>query len=75
MKQISINELQSKLSKIIKEVESGEAYRVNRYSKTVAFLLPEKEFEGLVSGSSCKKCMEDLREIKQSLTNKMKKLR
>ncbi|MCX6812199.1 MAG: type II toxin-antitoxin system prevent-host-death family antitoxin [Candidatus Berkelbacteria bacterium] len=63
MKQININQLQNQISKVMKEVEAGEIYQVSRYSKPVAFLLPKEEFESAVSGSGCKKCMEDLRRI------------
>jgi len=68
MKQISTNELQNQLSKIIREVEGGEVYQVNRYSKSVAYLVSKEEFEKLISGSECKSCMQDLRK----LANKIK---
>lgn len=68
MKKISTNELQNQLSKIIKEVEAGEVYEVSRYSKAVAYLVSKDEFEKLISGSECKACMKDLRNIAKKLT-------
>jgi len=67
MKKISTNELQNQLSKIIKEVEAGEIYEVNRYSKSVAYLVSKSEFENLISGSGCKDCMQDLRKIAKKI--------
>ena len=63
MKKVTVNELQKKLSKIAKNVEEGEVYEVSRYSKPVAYLVPCKKFEDVVSGESCRACMEDVREI------------
>ena len=68
MKQITTNELQGQLSKIIREVEVGEVYEVKRYSKSVAYLVSKKEFEKLVTGTGCKECMKDLRKIANKLT-------
>ena len=65
MKNITTNELQDQLSKIIKEVEAGEIYSVSRYSKPVAFLISKDEF----GKKECKACMEDLRKI----ANKIRK--
>jgi|GEM_PF-865553 len=68
MKLVNTNELQNQLSRVIREVEdTNEVYQINRYSKGVAFLLSKKEFERLVSGHECKKCMEDLRKIANKL--------
>lgn len=67
MKQITTNELQDKLSKVIKEVEAGEVYEINRYSKAKAYLVSKKEFHKLISGSECKACMEDLRKIAKKI--------
>jgi len=63
MKNISTNKLQNELSRVIKEVESGEVYQVARYSKPVAFLVSREKYEDLISGNSCKECMQELREI------------
>ncbi len=67
MKKITTNELQNHLSKIIKEVEAGEIYEVNRYSKSVAYLVSKEEFENLISGSGCKACLQDLRKIAKKI--------
>ncbi len=67
MKQITTKKLQDELSKIIKNVESGEVYEVSRYSKSVAYLISKKDFEKLISGSECKECMKDLRKIASKL--------
>lgn len=63
MKNISTNELQNQLSKIIKQVEGGEVYQVARYSKPVAYLVSREKYEDLISGNSCKECVSDLRKI------------
>ena len=63
MKQTTTNELQTQLSKILKEVEKGEVYEINRYSKSVAYLVSKEEFENLISGNECKACMKDMRKI------------
>ncbi len=70
MKQINVNQLQNQISKIVREVEAGEIYQVSRYSKPVAYLLPEEEFEAAVSGSGCKACMADLRKITKALNGR-----
>lgn len=63
MKQINVNELQNKISKVMREVEGGEIYQVSRYSKPVAFLIPQKEYLSTISGEGCKECVSDLRNI------------
>jgi len=68
MKEITTNKLQTELSKVIKEVEMGEVYQINRYSKSVAYLVSKEEFENLISGSECKACMRDMRKIADTIT-------
>lgn len=68
MKQITTNQLQSELSKIIKEVESGEEYQVTRYSKSVAFLISKERFDELKNSGGCKECIGDLRKIANKIT-------
>lgn len=63
MKNINVNELQNKISQVVREVETGEVFEVSRYSKPVAYLVPKEIFEANISGSGCKKCVEDLRKI------------
>lgn len=67
MKNISTNKLQNELSKIIREVEGGEVYEVARYSKPVAFLISKEKYDDMISGKSCKACMEDLRKITKNI--------
>jgi len=67
MKNINVNQLQNQISKIMREVESGEVFEVSRYSKPVAYLMPRDEFEAAVSGSGCKSCMADLRKIAKKI--------
>jgi len=74
MKEITTNQLQGQLSKIIRDVEAGEVYKINRYSKSVAYLVSKKEFEKLITGTECKSCMQDLRKIASKLQNPNDKL-
>ena len=67
MKSINVNELQNQISKIMREVEGGEIFEVSRYSKPVAYLMPRDKFEEVVSGSQCRKCMQDLRKIARKI--------
>lgn len=70
MKKITVAELQKKLSKITKNVENGEVYEVNRYTKPIAYLVPTEKFKDVVTGESCKACMEDVREIAKGFKGK-----
>ncbi len=67
MKNINVNELQNTISQVMREVESGEVFEVSRYSKPVAYLVPQREYEAAVSGSGCKACMADLRKIAKEI--------
>jgi len=67
MKEISTNNLQNDISKVIHEVEAGEVYQINRYSKSVAYLVSKEEFERLITGAECKACMKDLRKIAKNI--------
>ena len=58
---INVNELQSKISSILKEVEKGEVYEVMRYSDPIAVVLSYEDF--LKLRGECKRCVEDLRKI------------
>ena len=75
MKNINVNELQNQISKIIHEVEAGEVYQVSRYSKPVAYLVPQSEYQLAVSGEGCKKCVADLRNIASKLKNENSKVK
>ena len=63
MKKIAINKLQNEISRVIKEVETGETFEVMRYSEPVAYLISQKEYERLESGENCKKCVMELRQF------------
>lgn len=67
MKNITTNKLQNDLSKVIKEVESGEVYQISRYSQPVAFLVSKSDYEKLLAGQDCKKCVSDLRKIAKQI--------
>jgi len=67
MKNINVNELQNTISQVMREVESGEVFEVSRYSKPVAYLVPQEEFENSISGVKCRKCLEDLRKIAKKI--------
>jgi len=61
MKNVNVNELQSNISEILREVEKGEIYEVMRYSKPIAMVLSYEDF--LKLRGECKRCVEDLRKI------------
>ena len=63
MKNINVNELQNKISQVMREVEAGEVYQVSRYSKPLAYLVPHESYEEAISGEGCKACMQDLRKL------------
>lgn len=67
MKKITINKLQTEISKVMQDVVTGEVYEVSRYSTPVAYLVPKDDYEKLKSGENCKKCMEDLRKIAKKI--------
>jgi len=69
MKTININELQSKISQVIKSVEKGEDHEVVRYSKPVAVVLSSEKYEKLLEElvelkGSCRHCVEEFRKLK-----------
>jgi len=63
MKTITTNKLQSELSSVIKDVQSGEVYQVNRYSEPAAYLISAETYGELVEKTECKACINDLRKI------------
>lgn len=69
MKSITINKLQTEISRVMREVEEGEVYEVMRYSKPLAYIVPKGNFDKLKSGENCKACVEDLRKISNKLKN------
>ena len=71
MKSININELQSKISQVIKAVEKGEEFEVIRYSKPVAVIMSGKKYEKIMNElielkGSCRKCVEEFVRTKKS---------
>lgn len=69
MKSININELQSKISQVIKSVEKGDDYEVIRYSKPVAVVLSSKKYEKMLQEilelrGSCRQCVDEFKRIK-----------
>lgn len=61
IKTINVNELQSNISAVLKDVQKGEAYEVMRYSEPIAVVLSYSDF--LKLRGECKRCVEDLRKI------------
>ncbi len=72
MKNINVNELQNNISRVLKEVEGGEVFEVGRYSKPVAYLVSKDNYDKLMSGTNCQKCVEDLRSIKRYIKDERK---
>lgn len=60
-KNITTNELQAKISTVLKDVQAGHRYEVMRYSEPVAVVLSYKDF--LSMKGECKRCMDDIREV------------
>ncbi len=60
-KTINVNELQSKISGVLSEVQKGQDYEVMRYSEPVAVLVSYENY--LKLRGECKRCVEDLRKI------------
>ena len=58
-KSVNINELQSNVSHIIKDVEAGNVYRVMRYSQPAAVIISYEEYEGLLG--NCRECIKEIR--------------
>jgi prevent-host-death family protein len=60
-KNINVNELQAKISHILKETQKGVIFEVMRYSDPIAVVLSYEDFRKL--RGECKRCVEDLRKI------------
>lgn len=60
-KTINVNELQSKISKVLQDVQDGDTYQVMRYSDPIAVVLSYGDY--LKLRGECKRCIEDLRKI------------
>ena len=61
IKNINVNELQSEISSVLKDVQGGNVYQVMRYSEPVAVVLSYDDYLSL--RGDCKKCVQDLRKI------------
>ena len=75
MKSININELQSKVSRVMKDIEKGNDYEVVRYSKPVAVILSSSKYECMLKElvelkSSCRHCVEEFKKINQKSKSK-----
>jgi len=70
MKNINVNQLQSKASQVVKEAESGEVFRVMRYGKPMAAIIPYSDYETLKE--NCQKCVVGLREDLEKLVKERK---
>jgi len=70
MKNINVNQLQSKASQVVKEAESGEVFRVMRYGKPMAAIIPYSDYESLKE--NCQKCVVGLREDLEKLVKERK---
>lgn len=60
-KTINVNELQSNISKVLRDAEKGDVFEVMRYSNPVAVVLSYEEYSRLQG--NCRKCVEDLRKL------------
>jgi len=61
IKNINVNELQSEVSSVLKDVQCGNVYQVMRYSEPVAVVLSYDDYLNL--RGECKLCIQDLRKI------------
>lgn len=68
IKNINVNELQSEVSAVLKDVQSGNVYQVMRYSEPVAVVLSYDDY--LKLRGECKLCVQDLRKIAKKAGNK-----
>ncbi len=72
MQTININQLQAKISAVIKEVEKGQQVQVMRYSKPVAVIVSYADFQYMQG--NCARCIKQIREaielIKSQKTNR-----
>jgi len=60
-KTVNVNELQSKVSGILKDVQTDTVYEVMRYSEPIAVVLSYEKYLNLKG--ECKRCIEDLRKL------------
>lgn len=60
-KNVNVNELQSKISKVLKDVQDGDVYEVMRYSEPFAVVLSYDQY--LMLKGECKQCIQELRKV------------
>ena len=65
IRNVNVNELQTNVSHIVKDVEAGQIYRVMRYSQPAAVLIPYEDYENL--RGNCQKCMGEVKESLRKL--------
>lgn len=58
---INVNQLQAKISQVLRETQKGTIFEVMRYSKPIAILMSYKQFQNLQG--ECKLCIKDLRKL------------
>lgn len=64
-KNVNVNEFQSNISAILKDVQDGDIYEVMRYSEPVAVVLSYKDYSKL--RGNCSRCVQDLRKIAKTI--------
>jgi len=67
MKTININQLQSQISRVMKDVEGGESYEVMRYSRPIALVSPKTAKK---SETRCDECIAKLDEVMKAVKPK-----
>ena len=70
-KTINVNELQSGISKVLKDVQDGDVFEVMRYSEPFAVVLSYDNY--LMLKGECRKCVQELREVAEIVKKGKKK--
>jgi len=60
-KNVNVNELQSNVSGILKDVQNDTVYEVMRYSEPIAVVLSYEKY--LTLKGECHRCVQDLRKL------------
>lgn len=71
MKTININQLQARISRVMKDVERGETYEVMRYSRPIAIIRP-KDFDENTGKFRCSECIEKIERVMSIVEDKKK---
>jgi antitoxin (DNA-binding transcriptional repressor) of toxin-antitoxin stability system len=72
MRTININQLQSQISRVMKDVEAGESYEVMRYSKPIAVITAKSAQKK--EKDRCEECINKLDKIIMLLSLKSEKI-